>query len=134
MTTLSRFSCNTFLIQNKREAEIMNGNHCYASTVTPQTSNRWQQMSDDQRLELVNQAINLSQTEKNSILVPIETMPDGQLIFRFLEPIGAERRGTILLDLEEFLKKEVDEGLTVWIETLDDRNSLRHLRGVGVNV
>jgi len=112
----------------------MNGNHCYASTITPPTSLRWQQMSDDQRLALVVQAITLNQVNIQRILLPIETMPDGQVIFRFVEPISADRRGTILLDLEEFLKKGVDPGVTVWIETLDDRNSLRHLRGVEVNV
>ncbi len=134
MTTLNRFSLNRVLIQNKTEAENMNGHHCYASTITPQTSNRWQQISDDQRLELITQAITLYQVDIQSILLPKEAMQDGQVIFKFLVPIGADKRGTILLDLEEFLKKEADPGITIWIETLDDRNSLRHLRGVEVNV
>ncbi len=125
---------NRLLIQNKIEAEIMNGNNCYASAITPQTSNRWLQMSDDKRMKLINHAISINPVDLRTILQPIETMPDGQVIFRFIETIGADKRGTILLDLEEFLKQAVDPGITVWIETLDDRNSLRHLRGVEVNV
>jgi len=112
----------------------MNGKLCYASAMTPLTGNRWQQISDDQRIDLVNQAIVTYPAEILTILEPIEALPDGQVIFKFLQPVGADKRGTILLDFEDFLKKGVDPGITVWIETLDDRNALRHLRGVEVNV
>ena len=39
-------------------------------------------------------------------------------------------RGIILLDLEEQLKKNIDQGLTVWLEPIGDKSKLRNLRGV----
>jgi hypothetical protein len=57
---------------------------------------------------------------------------DGQVTVRFREPVPADRRGGLLLDLEAALKERVDPGLTVWLEPLGDKNSLRKLRGIDV--
>ena len=51
---------------------------------------------------------------------------------KFTEPHGPEIRGTKLLDLEELLKENVDLGITIWLEPLGDKNSLRNLRGIEV--
>ena len=57
---------------------------------------------------------------------------DGQILLRFAVPVTAGQRGWMLLDLEERLKARVDAGLTVWLEPLGDKNSLRTLRGIEV--
>jgi len=61
-----------------------------------------------------------------------EVRDDGQVILRFTRPVDADRRGGLLLDLEDRLKSRIDQGLTVWLEPLGDRNSLRRLRGIEV--
>ena len=57
---------------------------------------------------------------------------DGQVIVNLLESLSADKRGPLLLDLEELLKGSVDPGLVVWLESLGDRSSLRNLRGIEV--
>jgi hypothetical protein len=54
------------------------------------------------------------------------------VIIRFTEPVDVSKRGLLLLDLEEALKREIDQGITVWVEALGDKNSLRNLRGIEV--
>lgn len=112
----------------------MNDNLCYASVATPSPRKDWLQLSDNARLDLVKNTLALSPPAMNKILAAKAATQDGQVIISFLEPIGADRRGTILLDLEKILKDAIDPGLTVWLEPLGDRNSLRNLRGIVVKV
>ena len=110
----------------------MNINLSHASTATPVPHVNWSMMSDDERLGAIRGTLAAHSSEVGSNLVVASTKQDGQVIFSFNEPVGASRRGTILLDLEELLKVTVDPGLTVWLEPLGDRNSLRNLRGIEV--
>ena len=105
-----------------------------AFSVTPTPGPTWVNNSDGGRVEILKNALTQSSNEttfKGKVEV-IEAKKDGQVIVRFLEALGPERRGTVLLDLEEYLKRTVDRGLTVWLEPLGDRNSLRNLRGIEV--
>ncbi len=110
----------------------MNSNLCYANAVTPTPRKDWLQMSDEERLELVNGALASDPAGAIKILMVTEVRQDGQVIVKFLESIGADRRGTVLLDFEQFLKATIDPCLTVWLEPLGDRSSLRNLRGIEV--
>ena len=38
----------------------------------------------------------------------------------------------MLLELEEKLKKELDEGITIWLEPVGDKSKLRNLRGINI--
>ena len=100
----------------------------YASVKTPTTSDFWKKLSNDQRANLIYKEL-----KKNIHLNEFEvfkTLDDGQVIFRVKESIPSNKRGLILLNLEEQLKKNVDEGLTVWFEPIGDKSKLRNLRGV----
>lgn len=110
----------------------MNNNLCYATTDTPTPAQTWCQLSDDERLALVNNAVHANIASLSKILVITETKLDGQVIIRLLEPVPAGKRGTLLLDLEAFLKETIDSGLVVWLEPFGDRSSLRNLRGIEV--
>lgn len=66
------------------------------------------------------------------LLMIMEAKKDGQVIVSLLESLPADKRGTLLLNLEAFLKESIDPGLVVWLEPLGDRNSLRNLRGIEV--
>lgn len=103
-------------------------------SITPTPGLSWVNDSDEGRLACIKQSLFKSSQEatfKDKVDI-IDAKKDGQVIVKFLEPFGPEIRGTILLDLEEYLKGMVDPGLTVWLEPLGDRNSLRNLRGIEV--
>ena len=110
----------------------MGNNLHYATAVTPTPGHAWRQLSDGERVALVGNAVADRMASLNKMLVIAEAKPDGQVIVSLLEPVSADRRGALLLDLEEMLKQAVDPGLAVWLEPLGDRNSLRNLRGIEV--
>jgi len=110
----------------------MNNNLSYATAITPTPEGDWLQMSDAERLELVNHTLVQHSEATMKVLVAIEARQDGQVIVKFLEPLGPDKRGTVLLDFEQALKDTIDAGLVVWLEPLGDRSSLRNLRGIEV--
>jgi hypothetical protein len=55
---------------------------------------------------------------------------DCKVILKLTKELSASLRGQILLDIEDYLKENLDPGITVWLAPLGDRNSLRHLRGM----
>lgn len=110
----------------------MNLNLSHAATATPVPSEAWHRMSDVERLVVIERTLAAHSSGLGANLVVSGAKQDGQAIFHFGEPVGASRRGSILLDLEELLKATIDPGITVWLEPLGDRNSLRNLRGIEV--
>lgn len=110
----------------------MSSNLRNANTDTPIPDRAWCQRSDDERLALVKNAVCAGMATLNKILVIVEAKLDGQVIVKLLEPVPADKRGTLLLDLEAFLKESIDPGLVVWLEPFGDRSSLRNLRGIEV--
>ena len=59
-----------------------------------------------------------------------KTPDNGQIVLKASEPIPSNKRGEILLDLEDHLKQNIDKGLTVWFEPIGDKSKLRNLRGI----
>ena len=110
----------------------MDSNLGYANTETPTPGHAWCQLTEAERLALVNKAVGDKMGSLNKTLVITEAKMDGQVIVSLLEPVSADKRGTLLLDLEAFLKESIDPGLVVWLDSLGDRNSLRNLRGIEV--
>ena len=104
----------------------------YAKTDTPSPSPAWQKLSDAERHARVMIALQNGSAALNSTVVIAAAKDDGQVVVNLAESLSASKRGQLLLDLEEFLKKEIDPGLAVWLEPLGDRNSLRNLRGIEV--
>ncbi len=98
---------------------------------TLECSSKWISLPVDKRFALI-QALLEASAMHSQLLALTGVTEDGQVTLRFLAPVGPERRSTILLDFEDALKREIDEGLTVWLEPLGDRNSLRNLRGIEV--
>ena len=111
---------------------IMIGHCRYANSDTPRPSENWARFSDAERLALVRQTIFTSLSDSRDVLIVAEAKSDGQVIVSLTQPVSAARRGTLLLDFEEFLKEKIDPGLVVWLEPLGDRSSLRNLRGIEV--
>ena len=106
----------------------------YAEVDSPNCSADWFSLSDVQRNEKINQIINQVNPDFNKQLLVVAAKKDGQVIVRILNPLTASVRGSLLLDFEECIKNNIDQGLTVWGEALGDKNSLRNLRGIEVKV
>ena len=104
----------------------------YANADTPVPGLAWSRLHDDERLELVKSTVAGKWGTAGDIFVFAEAKMDGQVILALREFVSADKRGTLLLDLEAFLKESIDPGLVVWLEPLGDRNSLRNLRGIEV--
>ncbi|UWE16079.1 hypothetical protein [Herbaspirillum huttiense] len=104
----------------------------HATALTPSPSEDWTKLSDSQRLDRIKSEIAERAPIFNEQLTALAARADGQVIVRLLQPAGPAERGTLLLDYEDLLKQGVDEGITVWGESLGDKNSLRNLRGIEV--
>jgi len=102
-----------------------------SEATTPSCGLIWSRSNQADRIQAVKAVID-SLAEWASTLDIAELRDDGQIILRFSRPVKADCRGGLLLDLESRLKNDIDEGLTVWLEPLGDRNSLRRLRGIEV--
>lgn len=110
----------------------MSDNLCYAYTDTPTPGQAWCKLTEVERLALIKETVSEKEDSWGKILVIVDSKIDGQVIVSLLEPVPADKRGTLLLDLESFLQQTIDPGLVVWLEPLGDRNSLRNLRGIEV--
>ena len=103
----------------------------YAYANTPSPSIKWRRLSDAERRTCVMDALCAGAAFLNDVVI-ITAREDGQIIVNLVESMSASKRGTLLLDLEAFLKEMIDPGLVVWLGSLGDRNSLRNLRGIEV--
>jgi len=110
----------------------MNINLSHAVTSTQSPSEGWSKLRNEERIGTIRKALASQSGELGANIIVTSTKQDGQVIVSFKEPVGAAIRGSILLDIEQYLKDTIDPGLTVWLETLGDRNSLRNLRGIEV--
>ena len=110
----------------------MSSNIRYALTETPIPDKSWHELSDEARLNLINNSLIKYTAFSNKLLIIVEAKQDGQIIVKLLETVSADKRGTLLLNLEDYLKDSIDAGLVVWLEPYGDRNSLRNLRGIEV--
>ncbi len=103
----------------------------FAFDKTPVTSDFWKNLDDNQRKDLI-----IKEISKNEIFKEFEisqVLNDGQIVFRVSKTIPSNKRGDLLLDLEERLKEKIDKALTVWFEPVGDSSKLRNLRGIKIN-
>jgi hypothetical protein len=106
----------------------------FAHSPTPTPGDSWRQLSDRERLLRVEKAVADHPPALTGLVSIVEARSDGQVIVSLRVPVAADKRGTLLLDLEASLKESIDPGLVVWLEPLGDKSSLRNLRGIEVKV
>ena len=87
----------------------MNKTLAFASVESPKTSLEWVSAPLAERINMIKQVIKQNDTFASTVDIS-EANAGGQLIVRFLTPLGPEMRGTILLDLEQELKDAVKCG------------------------
>lgn len=110
----------------------MGNNLQFANSDTPTPGSEWIGMSESQRLARLRGSLAKGMPALEQLIVITAVKDDGQVIVSLKERLPADKRGTVLLDIEAFLKETVDQGLAVWLEGLGDKNSLRNLRGIEV--
>ena len=108
----------------------MNNYFKYLNIDSPTPSEKWLSIAKPERIILVISILKISPFA-NDFKV-IDAKDDGQIILIPNNNLSSNERGTILLDLEQLLKEKLDDSLTIWLETLGDKNSLRNLRGIEV--
>ena len=103
----------------------------YSKSKTPQISNKWINLKSTERIDKINKVLKYQEITKN---FKVSKVPDnGQIEIRIEKSIPSNIIGIMLIDLETLIKKEIDEGLTLWCEPVGDKNKLRILRGVKIS-
>ena len=97
----------------------------YSTTPTPSVNKLWLDMSDDERHKLIFQE--LKKNDKIKDFEIFRVYKDGQIILKTEISIKSSERGMLLLDIEKQFKKNIDEGLTIWLEPVGDKSKLRNL-------
>ena len=97
---------------------------------SPITSNDWRNKSNEDRISVIK---NFFRTNKlyESFEVA-NAYENGQVILKIEVNIPANKRGVLLLDLEQELKNNIDLGITLWLEPVGDKSKLRNLRGIEI--
>jgi hypothetical protein len=103
----------------------------HAQIDTPTPGSAWRGLSDAERCARVVDTLKSEAAFAAAVIIAAAT-EDGQIVVNLAEPLPAGKRGQLLLDVEAHLKQKIDQGLSVWLEPLGDRNSLRNLRGIEV--
>ena len=102
----------------------------YADVDTFATQEDWTKMSESKRLDLIKQKI--SEHNEFEVIHPTRSQEDGQVFIELTEELPASKRGIMLLSFEALLKENIDQGINVWHEPIDDKNKLRKLRGIEI--
>jgi hypothetical protein len=102
----------------------------YSEVETPSVSAEWSVMSAQDRVSELTDS--LSKSRFGELFSITRAEPTGFVYVNFSTPIQASKRGMLLLDLEEYFKKNLDPGISLWCEPLGDKNSLRNLRGIQI--
>jgi hypothetical protein len=99
-----------------------------AEANSPLPSRKWLSYSNNERIIKLKE---ISSEYLDNIEV-LKALDNGQVILCLLNNLNPGERGDFLLNYESFLKRNLDEAITVWLEPLGDKNTLRRLRGIEV--
>jgi|SaaInlStandDraft_1057018.scaffolds.fasta_scaffold08329_3 hypothetical protein len=98
-------------------------------TPTASCSSEWRELSHQRKHNAIADALSTSSIFNEFSLKTLSN--NGQDLYVDCSlPMQANERGGLLLDLEQFLAENVDQGLRVWFEVTADKSKLRNLRGV----
>jgi len=97
---------------------------------TVKTGEKWKSASEPERMELVLKELgNFKGAETFKV---VKADAGGQIVISIEKGIPANERGLYLLELEQTLKNNLDQGLHLWCEPVGDKSKLRKLRGVKI--
>jgi hypothetical protein len=102
----------------------------FADIPSPIPGDDWTNATNRKRMDLIVSSIQDYVSDIDISVV--EANKGGQISVIINDTLSADERGSLLLDIEEFLKLNVDNGITVWHAPIGDKSSLRNLRGIEV--
>ena len=102
----------------------------FASHASPLPGSTWTNISEEKRIANVKSTIH--DFPGYETIEIKQAHGNGQVTIVLNNLMTASERGIFLLDLEEWIKKMLDNGITIWHEPIGDKNSLRNLRGIEV--
>ena len=102
----------------------------FSNVPSPVPSDDWVSLTIGERIDLINKSI--QNFSLNVDIDVVEANKGGQVSVIINDTLSADERGPLLLGIEEFLKLNVDNGITVWHVPIGDKSSLRKLRGIEV--
>ena len=108
----------------------MNNFKEFVDVDTPTPADKWLSLSEEERIKRV-----VGMMEKYGYLDQICVLAahaNGNVLVNLINDMSAGERGSQLLNVEEMLKRSLDNGISVWLEPRSDKSKLRNLRGVQV--
>jgi hypothetical protein len=103
-------------------------NKIFANQDSPKVTSEWKKHTNETRVKLI-----LSELAKEKLYEKFSVLKadsGGQVVLKIEQTIAANERGILLLNLEKKLKKNIDPGITLWLEPIGDKSKLRNLRGI----
>jgi hypothetical protein len=100
----------------------------FSKANTPKTNKDWTNKSEEERIKIISKE--LKKDIRYEDIEIKQALKNGQIVLRTEKIIPANERGLFFLELEEKLKLNIDEGITIWCEPVGDKSKLRNLRGV----
>ena len=97
---------------------------------SPEVGVEWKQKTEKERILIIEEK--LKTNPKHIIFEVFNVNKDAQVILKTEQSILAKERGLLLLEIEEVLKKSIEEAITVWLEPIGDKSKLRNLRGITI--
>jgi len=107
---------------------LINKDNAFANS--PEAGVEWKQKTEKERILIIEEK--LKTNPKYSIFEVFNANKDAQVILKTEQSILAKERGLLLLEIEEVLKKSIEEAITVWLEPIGDKSKLRNLRGITI--
>ena len=108
----------------------------FSGVSSPVPGDDWVSLTRGERIDLIKKSIqNFALSVDIDIDIDIdivEANEGGQISVIINNTLSADERGPLLLNIERFLKLNVDNGITVWHAPIGDKSSLRNLRGIEV--
>ena len=104
----------------------------FSDVSSPVPGDDWSSLTRGERIDLIKKSI---QNFALSVDIDIdidEANKGGQISVLINNTLSAGERGPLLLNIESFLKLNVDNVITVWHAPIGDKSSLRNLRGIEV--
>tara|TARA_B100001142_G_scaffold250769_1_gene250948 strand:+ start:352 stop:678 length:327 start_codon:yes stop_codon:yes gene_type:complete len=102
----------------------------YSNVDTHEVKETWFSLSFNQKKDAITDF--LKKNSYDHILKFSNITTDGQVNFQLLLDIDVNTRCDTLLDIELHMKSELDIGLTLWLDPMGDKNTLRNLRGIEI--
>ena len=106
---------------------FINSKNAFAKT--PLVSEEWKRKSNLARLVLVQNFFKKNQYIDYKV---VRAEINGHVILKVEKDIPAHERGLLFLNLEQKMKDQIDNGITIWLEPVGDKSKLRNLRGINI--